>query len=137
MSRESEYPFRALRHLMSLGLGILALQRVLATPAPLGLDRDHDIDLCHRHQRPRLPVMAGLPARPTSSGLAARPFRRLGRIGRWWLGGVARVASQSLGQLCDRRLPLRDFRLPLSEHRGLRHNQLPRDGRRLLPYLRG
>jgi hypothetical protein len=43
---------RNLPHLMSLGLRLFALQGLLAPPAPLGLDGDHDIHCCDRHQDP-------------------------------------------------------------------------------------
>jgi len=53
---------------MPLGLGIFPLQGLLAAQAPHGLDRDDDIDLLNRQQRPHLPLMTGLPARSTPTG---------------------------------------------------------------------
>ena len=66
-----------------LGLGIVPPQGLLAAPAPCWLDRDDDIDLLNRPQRPRPPRMTGLPTRSTPTGLAARAFpdrrRRIAR----------------------------------------------------------
>lgn len=124
-----------LRHLMPLGLRIGPLQRVLTVKALHGLDRDDHVHRLYRQQRPCLPLMAGLPARSTATRLAARPCRRLGRLRRGQLGGVARVAPQPLGQLLELRLQLRDFCPQLGEHRCLRQDHLLHYWRRAFPYL--
>ena len=98
-----------LRHLMPLGLGILARQEMLAAWTALGLDGDDDLDLFDWQQRPRLPLMTELPAGSPSTGLTARTLaQRLGRIARRRARGGPRVLLQLLPQLVDRGLYLLD-----------------------------
>jgi hypothetical protein len=61
-----------LRDLMALGLGISFAQWVLTVATLHRLDGDHRLNLLDRYQRLRLPVMSGLPARLTATGLTAR-----------------------------------------------------------------
>ena len=106
--RDDRFDRWDLRHLMPLGLRILALQRVAAAAAPLGLDRDHDLDLLNRHQRPCLALVAGLPAGPPAAEVATGPFRgRLRRIARRRPGGGARVLLPPLSQVLNRRFQTR------------------------------
>ena len=134
--RDDRFDRWDLRHLMPLGLGILALQRVLAAAAPLGLDRDHDIDLLNRHQRPCLALVAGLPAGPTATGVATGPFRGgLRRIARRRPGGGARVLLQPLGQVLNRRFQALDGGLQ-RRHACFERTDVVLDGSRdLLPQL--
>jgi hypothetical protein len=90
-------------------LRIVAVQGVLATTAPRGLDRHDNLHLCDRHQPPCLPFVAGLPPRPTTAGLVARPLvAGLGRITRRRARGRPRVLLQLLLQLLESRLQRRD-----------------------------
>jgi hypothetical protein len=90
---------------MRLGLGILAVQRVLAAWAPLRLDGNHHVYLVDRHQGPRLPLVARLSAWPAPPGLAARPFcDGLRGIARERPRGSARVLLPLLRQALDRGL---------------------------------
>jgi hypothetical protein len=121
---------------MPLGLGIPALQRGAAAAAPLGLDRDHDIDLLNRHQRPCLALMAGLPAGPPAAGGATGTFRGgLRRIARRGPGGGARVVLQPLGQVLNRRFQPLDGGLQRRHACFERMNVVLHGSRDLLPQL--
>ena len=98
-----------LGHLMPLGLGIFPLQGVLTAGAALRLDGDDHVHLLHRHQRPGVPLMAGLPTWATPTGL------RRGRFPRAWGGSldggrdeVREVLLHLLGQVLDRRFQALD-----------------------------
>jgi hypothetical protein len=98
-----------LGHLMTLGLEILTVQRVLAPRAPRRLDGNHHIHLFDRYQGSCLSLMAGLSAWPVPTGPAAWPFPRgLRRIARGRPRGGARVLLQPLGQVLDRGLQALD-----------------------------
>ena len=114
-----------LRHLMPLGLGVRSLQGVLAAWTTLRLDRDDGIDLLDRQQRPRLPLMTGLPAGPPPAGLAAGPLAQdLGRIARRGPRRSPRVLLQLFSHLVHRGLQLLDGSLqPLD---GLLQDSYPR-----------
>jgi hypothetical protein len=88
-----------LEHLMPLRLRVITVQRLLATGARRGLERDDLVDLCHRHQRPGLATVPGLPTRPTPTGETATALTLAGgRITRRRPRGGARVLMQLLQQ---------------------------------------
>ena len=88
--------------------------RHLCHRMPLGLDGVHHFHRVDRHQGPALPLIPGLPARPTPTGLAARPFRaRLKRIARRRARRGARVLLQVLLQPLNDRFQALDSTLGL------------------------
>jgi hypothetical protein len=65
---------RQVGHLMLPRLVILAVQRVLATYAVRGFDREHRLHVLPRHQRPALALVTRLPPGLVSTG-SAPPLR--------------------------------------------------------------
>jgi len=62
---------RDLEHVMTLRLGVVAVQGLLAPGTAGGVQRDDFIDIFYREQRPRLAGVPRLPPRTTSTGLTA------------------------------------------------------------------
>jgi hypothetical protein len=91
-----------LGHLMAVRLGIVALQGVL-TPVTLpGLDRNHNIHLLDRNQRPALPPMARLAPALAATGPTAWTWPQgVRRIARRRPRGVVRGLVQAFQQLLD------------------------------------
>jgi hypothetical protein len=90
--------------LMPLGLAIFSMQGVLTAGAALGLDGDDHLHPLDRDQRAGVPLVAGLPAGPTPTGLVPwPPADGLGRIARRGPRRGARVLRQPLCQVVDRR----------------------------------
>jgi hypothetical protein len=90
-------PWGDLHHLRALGIGIVSQQRLLTTGARLGLERNHHVNVFHRHQRPGLPLVTRLSTRAAPTGLATRSLA-LRRITRGWTRRRARVLLQALHQ---------------------------------------
>ena len=95
--------------LMPLGLAIFSRPGVLTAGAALGLDGDDHLHPLDRDQRAGVPLVAGLPAGPTPTGLVPwPPAEGLGRIARRRPRRGARVVLQPLGSVLDRRFQALD-----------------------------
>jgi hypothetical protein len=83
---------------MSLGRRVISRQRLLAIGPLLRLEREHHVNVFHRHQRPCLPRVTGLSPSTPPTGLATRALA-LRRITRWRTRRGARVLLHALHQL--------------------------------------
>ncbi len=63
-----------LDHLVPLRLRVVTSERLIATGARRGLQRDDRIDLFHGHQRPCLATMPGLSSWTTPTGRPPTPL---------------------------------------------------------------
>jgi hypothetical protein len=110
---------------MPLGLGILPVQPALAAVATHGCDGDHNVHVFDRHLCPRLSLVAGLPARLTSTRRSVLPLIcRLKQIARWAPRQLARVLLPMLHQVLNGRLQSLDSDLQRAISDLLGHRRL-------------